>query len=130
MLGGFNNFAKGEVKKTYDSIPEHTMVRIIASYHFIDQWMGEVGFLKINSHLTDISKLEYAWVQKYDTSKINSENPINVCGASYPEFQLSHHIDIVVPHNKESLILAFGSTLETEDPAEASFGVSSIQIYI
>ncbi|KAL4481713.1 hypothetical protein ABPG74_007802 [Tetrahymena malaccensis] len=130
MLGGFNNFAKGEVKKIYENIPEHSQVRVVAQYHFIDQWMGEVGFMKINSHLTDNTKQEYVWVQKYDTTKINTLNPINVCGAPYPEYQLTFQIDIVVPHNKENIILSFGSTLETEDPAEASFGVSNIQIYL
>ena len=86
--------------------------------------------MKLNSHLSDETVLEYVWTEKYDTSKRNDQNPTNVCGNSFPEYRLSASIDVTIPHNKDNLIISFGSTLETEDPAEASFGVASIQIFL
>jgi hypothetical protein len=71
MLGGYNNFAKGEVKKTFGSLPPHQTVRIVATYYFIDQWVGESAFMRLNSHLSDETVLEYVWTDKFDTSKRN-----------------------------------------------------------
>lgn len=130
MLGGYNNFAKGEVKKTFGSLPPHQTVRIIATYYFIDQWVGESAFMRLNSHLSDETVLEYVWTDKFDTSKRNDSNPKNICGNSFPEYQLSANIEVAIPHNKDKLTISFGSTLETEDPSEASFGVASIHIYL
>ncbi len=46
MLGGYAKFAGGEARKQFIDIPEHTKLKIVANYHFIDAWSGETGFLR------------------------------------------------------------------------------------
>ena len=108
MLGGFGKFAGGEVVKTYSDIPVHTKLRIVASYHFIDAWSGESGFLRAN--IGRDGMMEYLWTEKYDYAK--AKNGISVCGAVYPEGRLTSSIDIVIPHVSDTLTLGFGSTLD------------------
>lgn len=121
MLGGYGKFGGGEVRKTFTEIPEHSKIRIVANYHFIDAWSGESGFMRasvgrdsINIYIQSfLDRLEYVWTEKYDHSKI--KNGINVCGAPYPEGKLTSHIDVVIAHIDESITIGFGSTLD-DDP--------------
>merc|ERR1719261_1295381 len=48
MLGGFCKFGQGEVIKTFTGLPPHKQLRIVANYHFIDRWIGESGYMKLN----------------------------------------------------------------------------------
>jgi hypothetical protein len=36
----------------YD-LPEHSELRVKANYHFIDQWQGSTGFLKVRNESQD-----------------------------------------------------------------------------
>jgi hypothetical protein len=121
MLGGYAKFAGGEVTKSYSDLPPHNRVRIVASYHFIDAWNGESGFLRADIGRDNM--MEYLWTEKYDYSK--AKNGINVCGAVYPEGKLTSTVDVTIPHIADSVTIGFGSTLD-QDPEENSFGVSNI----
>lgn len=121
MLGGYAKFAGGEVTKTFTELPAHTKLRVVASYHFIDAWNGESGFMRAS--IGRDGMMEYLWTQKYDFAK--ARNGINVCGASYPEGKLTSVIDTTIPHVADSITLGFGSTLD-QDPEENSFGVSNV----
>ena len=121
MLGGYAKFAGGEVTKTFTEIPAHTKLRVVATYHFIDAWNGESGFMRANIGRDNM--MEYLWTEKYDFSK--AKNGINICGAVYPEGRLSSTIDVTIPHLSDMITFGFGSTLD-QDPEENSFGVSNI----
>lgn len=121
MLGGYAKFAGGEVTKTYEDLPPHSRIRIVASYHFIDAWNGESGFLRADIGRDNM--MEYLWTEKYDYSK--AKNGINICGAVYPEGKLTSTIDVTIPHIASGITIGFGSTLD-QDPEENSFGVSNI----
>ena len=125
MLGGYCIFSKGETEKIYDKLPEHSMIRIQANYHFIDNWNGESGYLKINNG--NNGEMNYIWIESYTAFEGNYG--INVCGGKMPEGKFSSPIDVVVNHNSDSLKIAFGSNLQM-DPCDESFGISSIQIFI
>ncbi|CAK88135.1 unnamed protein product (macronuclear) [Paramecium tetraurelia] len=125
MLGGYGKFAGGEVQKTFVELPQHSKVRIVANYHFIDGWGGETGFLRASIGRMD--GMEYVWTEKYDYSKV--KNGISVCGSRYPEGKLTSVIDVSFPHTKDTIKLGFGSTLDN-DPLENSFGISNLQIYL
>ena len=48
LLGGYGKFSGGEVSKEFINLPSHSMVRVVANYHFIDAWMGELGYMMAN----------------------------------------------------------------------------------
>merc|ERR1719482_1774662 len=48
MLGGFCKFGVGEVNKTFNGLPPHKQLKVTATYHFIDSWAGETGYMKLN----------------------------------------------------------------------------------
>lgn len=125
MLGGYCQFSGGETVKTFNDIPDHQYLRIQATYHFIDAWDSESGFMKIDNGKEGI--LEYAWIERY--SAFQGSNGINVCGGRWPEGKFSSPIDVVIPHKDNNITIAFGSTLE-QDPCDQSFGVSGVKIYI
>ena len=125
MLGGYCIFSKGETEKIYDKLPEHSMIRIQANYHFIDNWNGESGYLKINNG--NNGEMNYIWIESYTAFEGNYG--INVCGGKMPEGKFSSPIDVVVNHNSDSLKIAFGSNLEM-DPCDESFGISGIRIFV
>ena len=125
MLGGYCIFSKGETEKIYDKLPEHSMIRIQANYHFIDNWNGESGYLKINNG--NNGEMNYIWIESYTAFEGNYG--INVCGGKMPEGKFSSPIDVVVSHNSDSIKIAFGSNLEM-DPCDESFGISGIRIFV
>lgn len=59
MLGGFSLFSKGEVKKVFGDLPTHSSLKITANYHFIDNWSGESGFMRVS--VGKQGALEYVW---------------------------------------------------------------------
>eukprot|EP01017_Pseudomicrothorax_dubius_P005654 TRINITY_DN11473_c0_g1_i3.p1 TRINITY_DN11473_c0_g1~~TRINITY_DN11473_c0_g1_i3.p1 ORF type:complete len:296 (-),score=33.75 TRINITY_DN11473_c0_g1_i3:71-958(-) len=125
LLGGYCVLSGGEVTKTFSDLPAHKMVRITATYHFIDAWTGETGFMRAN--VGRERQMEYIWTEKYDASK--SKNSINVCGNHYGEGKFAVPIDVTIPHIESSITIGFGSTLD-QDPCDESFGISNVQIYI
>ncbi len=34
--------------KKLEKLPPHSQIRVKANYHFIDAWVGETGFLRLN----------------------------------------------------------------------------------
>jgi hypothetical protein len=125
MLGGYCNFGGGEVTKTFENLPEHTSVRIQATYHFIDAWDTETGFMRINNGKD--GEMQYAWIDRY--SAFSGNNGIDVCGGRWPEGKFASPIDVSIPHKDKSVKIGFGSTIE-QDPCDESFGISGIKIYI
>ena len=68
MLGGFGKFSGGEVRKTFNIIPDHRKIRISANFHFIYAWVGESGFMRGN--VGPNMKMEFLWIEKYDNSGV------------------------------------------------------------
>lgn len=125
MLGGYCQFGAGEVTKTFENIPEHKNIRIEATYHFIDAWNNEVGFMRINNGKN--GEMQYAWIDNY--SAFVGDNGVNVCGGKWPEGKFSVPINVSIPHKNKSIKISFGSTTE-QDPCDQSFGVSGVRVYI
>ncbi len=125
MLGGYCNFGGGEVFKIFSDLPKHTQVRIQATYHFIDAWDTESGFMRINNGKD--GEMQYVWVERY--SAFSGNGGINVCGGRWPEGKFASPIDLTIPHKSSSIKIGFGASIE-QDPCDESFGVSGIRIYI
>jgi hypothetical protein len=120
ILGGYGKFAGGEVTKLFRQLPEHTQIRVKATFHFIDAWTGETAFAKLDHQLV--------WTDMHD--HMTSKNGINICGsASSAEGKFAVPIDVTIPHTSSALTVSFGSTL-TASALEASWGVSDVQILV
>ena len=121
MLGGYCHFGGGQTQKTFVNLPAHSQVKVEATYHFIDAWDGESGYMTINNGKN--GEMEYAWIEQY-SAFLGS----NVCGGRWPEGKFASPISVVVPHKNETITIGFGATIE-QDPCDESFGVSGIRIY-
>jgi hypothetical protein len=125
MLGGYCQFGGGEVFKIFNNLPSHKTVRIQATYHFIDAWDTESGFMRINNGKD--GEMQYAWIERY--SAFSGNHGINICGGQWPEGKFSSPIDVVIPHKHSSIKIGFGASIE-QDACDESFGVSGIRIFI
>lgn len=127
MLGGYCKFSSGEVNKTFSALPPHSMLRIVANYHFIDRWIGEAGYMKLSIGQDGCSVV--VWSEQH--AQQESKNGLSLCGqAAVPEGKFASTIDITVPHNLASVTLGFGSTMDAADPCDESWGVSGIEVYV
>merc|ERR1711871_1278957 len=113
-------FAGGEVKKTFEGLPAHTSVKLVATFHFIDAWEGEYAYARIDDN--------YVWTDTY-TQDASSQS-INVCGNDkIGEGKFTVPIEVSVPHTSNKVKISFGSTID-QDPADESWGLSSVAVYI
>jgi len=110
----------GEVKKTFDGLPEHKFVRVQARYHFLDSWEGETAFAKIND--------KTVWTDTNDVRGMHP-NALNACGGDHPDLKMSVPIDVTVPHTGSSITVSFGSSLD-EHPCNESFGVDDVMVFV
>ncbi len=125
MLGGYCQFGGGEVFKIFNNLTKHNQIRIQATYHFIDAWDTESGFMRVNNGKD--GEMQYIWIERY--SAFVGTGGINVCGGRWPEGKFASPIDVTLPHKQNSIKLGFGASIE-QDPCDESFGVSGIRIYI
>lgn len=127
MLGGYCKLSKGEVNKTYTGLPPHKQLKVVATYHFIDRWIGEAGYMKLG--IGEGGSPVVVWSEQH--SQQMSKNGLNLCGqVGTPEGKFSTAIDVTVPHSEAAIELTFGSTMEDSDPCDESWGVSSVELYI
>mmetsp|Transcript_3750 Transcript_3750/g.6307 ORF Transcript_3750/g.6307 Transcript_3750/m.6307 type:complete len:272 (+) Transcript_3750:130-945(+) len=127
MLGGHCHFSRSEANKTFTGLPPHKQLRIVATYHFIDSWLGESGYMKLN--IGQDGAPVVVWSEQHAQQK--SKNGISLCGQeSTAEGKFAVPIDIVVPHTQDSVFVDFGSTMEDTDPCDESWGVSGLEVHV
>lgn len=124
MLGGYKLFGRGMVQKTFIELPVHRELRIRANFHFLDQWTGESGYMKLNS--SSSAPLDYVWT---DFHFQKSDCGVNICGGDTADSKFSVPIELTLPHSAERFTIEFGSTLDG-DPVQQSWGVSGLEIYV
>lgn len=124
MLGGYKLFGRGSVQKTFIELPVHRELRIKANFHFLDQWTGESGYMKLNSSAS--AQLDYVWT---DFHFQKSGSGVNICGGDVADSKFSVPIEITIPHSAERFTIEFGSTLEG-DAIQQSWGVSGLEIHV
>lgn len=126
MLGGFCKFGKGEVSKMYSGLPPHKQLRIVANYHFIDRWIGESGYVKLN--IAQGGGAVPVWSEQH--TQAEAKNGLSLCGQEgTPEGKFSVPVDVTVPHNGESVEVTVGSTMDSSDPCDESWGISGVEIW-
>lgn len=127
MLGGYCQLSTKEVQKTIQDLPEHSMIRIEALYHFLGKWDSHTGYLKVDPYATDKDMGKYVWT--YRCKNLLTTSPtikfcknLDVCKIGVP-------INVTMKHSDKKIKLIFGSTLDG-NPCEQSYGVSDVRIYI
>jgi len=96
-------------------------MRIKATYHMIDNWEGEMGYMNVDSQAN-------VWSQK--GISMRSVQAPNLCGNSnFGDQLMNKQIDKIMEHNSNSVNLTFGSTL-TKDPCDASYAIDNVMIFI
>jgi len=125
FLGGNCNFAGINVTNKWSSLPAHRMVKVTFNFHFLDDWNGESGYVLLNDNI--YWQNSYSWcdsVLPWYCKKFG----INACGNEYPD-NMAQAGEFIVPHEKSSLTLTFGSNLNG-DPCMASWGIDDVSIYL
>lgn len=126
MLGGFCKFGQGEVTKTFSGLPPHKQLRIVANYHFIDRWIGESGYLKLN--IGQGGGAVPIWSEQH--TQAEAKHGISLCGQeATPEGKFSVPIDASVPHHEDTVMVTIGSTMDSSDPCDESWGVSGFELW-
>eukprot|EP01066_Platyproteum_vivax_P006561 Platyproteum_vivax@DN2335_c0_g1_i1.p1 len=127
MLGGHCRFAQGEVTKTFADLPVHTHLRVKATYHFIDGWIGETGFMRLN--VGNDGSMLHVWTERH--SQDMEQKLLNLCGnEEISEGKFAVPVDVAVPHTSNSIVIGFGSSMDSNEACNASWGVSNIEIYV
>lgn len=100
------------------TVPKNAQVRLEATVHYIDDWQGEVAYLKVDG--------QYMWAEGHDQS--SSLGKLSVCGSDrFPEGRFAAKVDVTFTNRAaESVVLEFGSNLD--DAGEAYFGISSFSV--
>merc|ERR1719359_775753 len=125
MLGGSCKLSVGEVNKTFTGLPPHKQLRVVAKYHFIDRWIGETGYMKldIGAHDCEVP----VWSEQH---KEDDANGLSLCGAGTPDGKFAVPVEVTVPHSKASVSVTFGSTIGDTDSCDESWGISAVEIYV
>lgn len=123
MIGGYKKTSVDEMTKSFQ-LPPHKMVKIEGHFHFLDNWKGETGFVKVRVNKKD---QQVVWTESADIRGIT--NGIDTCGGSTIDPIIGRKFDITMMHDEPLLDLLFGSTLAV-DPGYASYGVSDLEIYV
>jgi len=125
MLGGYCKFSAGEVNKTFSGLPPHKQLRVVAKFHFIDRWIGETGYMKldIGAHDCEVP----VWSEQH---KEDDANGLSLCGAGTPDGKFAVPVEVTVPHSKASVSVTFGSTIGDTDSCDESWGISAVEIYV
>lgn len=139
MLGGPGAFSTGEVSKTYTGLRPHTAVRVVATVHLIDLWMGEFVYMKLSTGAVNaqgIPESEYVWTKSYSAASSTSAKAsgVNICGdEQVVEMEFSVPIDVSARHTKDSLKITFGSKLGKSADTSlggASWGISRVDLFL
>jgi hypothetical protein len=114
-LGGYNICGPNAyMEKVYYSLPPHTYVKVVLTYHFIDSWAGESGLVKIDN--------DTVWSQ---TSNAN-QHGINCTGTSVND-NVGQNIEIIRNHAASSVRVTATSTISATG---AYFAIDDVMIFI
>jgi hypothetical protein len=121
FLGGHCLTADKEMEKIFENLPPHSMIRIKANYHMLDNWTGETGYMNVDDQLM-------AWRQRGMVPMSNKM--LNQCGnGDHADPLMNRQVDKIMEHGTSTVKLTFGSTL-SKDPCEASYAIDDVMIFV
>ena len=123
IFGGNCQLASNEINREITSLPPHKIIKIEVNYHFIGNWQGETGYLRLTGDQT-----KFLWTYRCSKKKNKRSLITNTCG--YEVCKMNYPISITLLHTDSKLNLSFGSTLSNNLPCDRSYGISDFRIYI
>ena len=126
IFGGNCQLASTEIKKDILELPPHRMIRIEVYYHFIGNWQGETGYLKLNG--ASKKDMKYLWTYRCSKKKGKRNVIYKTCG--YEVCLIDYPVSVTIQHSEPRLSLSLGSTLSNNLPCDRSYGISDFRIYI
>lgn len=127
ILGGYCQLASNEIKKDISHLPPHQQIKIEANFHFIGNWMGETGYLKINGSPYKKNN-NYLWA--YRCSRKNSRKTVMSKACGYNVCLLNYPVSITHQHSDSKISISFGTSLGNNLPCDRSYGISNFRVYI
>jgi hypothetical protein len=125
MLGGYCEFSSTAVSKTFDNLPSHSSLKVMAVFHFMDTWNGGTGYLKIRLEGND----QYVWTESYKAGQAGEG--IDACGDYVYEGKFSFSIEVIVPHTDTQAVITFGALVDSDDDScDESWGISTLELYL
>lgn len=120
-LAGHCNENDGQVSKTFSGLgTDHTHLRLRATMNFLDSWEGETAFAKLADKVV--------WAEAHDTRNMHGDAK-SLCGGDHPDTKMGVPIDVTIPHQGDTVDVAFGGLLD-EHPCNESFQIDNVQISI
>ena len=123
ILGGHCLLSNEEIRKEYNNLPKHSLIKIEGKFNFIGNWDKNSGYLKYNNNGNE----EFLWTGRCETNKNDFILKEGMCG--YQICKIGEFISVTFSHSDDNLELIFGSTLN-DDSCEQSYGISDIKIYV
>ena len=127
IMGGYCQTSTKQITKDYENLPDHSQLRVEASFHFLGNWDSDSGYLRYENPDADKKTDNYLWVQQCKNQKSPLVN-INLC-SNIPTCKLASPISSTISHRGNKIRLIFGSSL-LGNSCEQSFGISEVKIYI
>ena len=124
ILGGYCRLAGTPVDKTFERLPAHRAVRIMARYYFIDAWEAMVGTMRLDR--------DVVWTQQHTACPGGACRAVSVCGREDVPDTIGTLIDTGTrPHTASSLTVTFGTHgMHGADPCDVSYGVQAVSVYV
>jgi hypothetical protein len=128
IFGGFCQLASREIRKEISDLPSHVQIKIEANFHFIGNWQGETGYLKINGKGKGNFYL-WSYRCKVQNAKRKKKKIISkTCG--YDVCLMNYPVSVTFLHSDSKLSLSFGASLSNNLPCDRSYGISNFRVYI
>jgi len=100
--------------QTFADLPEHSLLQISATFHFMGSWSGQIGYAMIDG--------QHVWLDSFDSSSSSSSSSLLA--------QQSMSLRVVVPHRDDRVTISFGSSLTADAAGSACWGFDDVAISV
>lgn len=127
IFGGYCQLSSKEINKEVNDLPPHKQIKIEVNYHFIGNWQGETGYLKLNSR-TYKKESKYLWTYRCNHKNVKKTIVSKTCG--YDVCLLNYPVSITIQHTEPKVSISFGAFLSNNLPCDRSYGISNFRLFI
>lgn len=127
IFGGYCQLSSREIRKEVTDLPPHKQIKIEANYHFIGNWQGETGYLKLNGKSFK-KETRFLWTYRCNLKKAKKTVIRKTCG--YDICLMNYPVSVTIQHSEPKISISFGASLINNLPCDRSYGISNFRIYI
>ncbi|CAD8109410.1 unnamed protein product [Paramecium primaurelia] len=116
FFGGYCEHTNQTLSKKFNTLPQHTQIKVELALHVFDQWESEQIIMRADEQII--------WKNKFE----NTVHHNNFCGSSRFGDQINIPIMKIFDHTHNELNLQVQG-LTSKSTCEASFGIDNLVIY-